>query len=367
MSSMRTTSKPSLWMRLLRRQIRPKGMEKAFRRWRMLGSTWQSTGATPDGDDMVYRMNATTLEIGQGINGMKGVLGTVALMGVGAMGYAMPGVLTDLFTFSQWPDYVEDMGWFMAVLYLLTLLLLIPLFVMCLGVFIGAFFGYTDSLIRFDRIRRKVWVFIGGREPMELDWDQLTPVIQSVTPANATINTFYTARLVDLDAEGEVKMQGWHPHMVQIGPLAVVDAGALAQYEFVRQFMQDGPLGLQCKRYLQHRKTLREVFNPMSLLDLMRQSDFGLGHILVLFVVYGAFGPFLLVFSLADYIASYVNRIPRWPDRIEACAAEGGELRPPPNAQPQCPPIVAKELPFIVMGLISASLFYGWAFYPLMR
>ncbi|MBV8156252.1 MAG: hypothetical protein JO278_01270 [Dyella sp.] len=105
----------------------------------------------------------------------------------------------------------------------------------------------------------------------------------------------------------------------------------------------------------------------MSVLDAMRQLNFSLWHILVLFVVYGFLGPVLLVFSLADYIASYMNRIPRWPDRIEAYAAEGGELRPPPNAQPQCPPVVAKELPFIVMGLLSASLFYGWIFYPLMR
>ncbi|MEX3977343.1 hypothetical protein, partial [Paraburkholderia caribensis] len=74
-----------------------------------------------------------------------------------------------------------------------------------LSIFLTDFFGYTDALLRFDRTRRKVWMFVGTRKPIELDWDRLTPVSQGITPANTNVNTFRAVLLVDLDEQGEVR------------------------------------------------------------------------------------------------------------------------------------------------------------------
>jgi len=355
MQSTQTTTRPNWWMRWTRRQIRPKGIEKAFRNWRILAPVRQDTGVAPDGNDMVYRMNATTLEIGQGISGMKGAVGLLGLMGLGALVFGGAMTIRILLSENYWHRLIEVEGWSGLAFDLFLVLLLIPMFLFMAALFLGGFFGHTDAPARFDRVRRKVWVFTGKREPMELDWDQLTPVVQSATPANVSVHTFHTLKLVDLDADGEVKVEGWHPRMVQIGPAFLDDQSVIAKYEFVRRFMEDGPQ--PCKNYLQHRRNLRELFNLASCLDAVREADSskGVGIYVGAFILFGVIGTTFFLFSVADYIASWTNRIPRWPQRIEAYAAQGGPMRPPPGAQPQRKSIVAKEVPFILLLLANLA------------
>jgi len=355
MQSTQTTTRPNWWMRWTRRQIRPKGIEKAFRNWRILASVRQDTGVVPDGDDMVYRMNATTLEIGQGISGMKGAVGVIGLMGVGACILIIPSMILNVFSAEHWHRVVERREWFGGVVDIVLPLLIVPGFALLLTVFLGGFFGHTDAPARFDRVRRKVWVFTGKREPMELDWDLLTPVVQSATAANVSVHTFHTLKLVDLDADGEVKVDGWHPRMVQIGPAFLDDQSVIAKYEFVRRFMEDGPQ--PCKNYLQHRRNLRELFNLVSCLDAVREADSskGVGIYFVAFILFGVIGTTFFLFSVADYIASWTNRVPRWPQRLEAYAAQGGPMCPPPGAKPQRKSIVAKEVPFILLLLANLA------------
>ena len=357
MQNTNMAAKLNWWVRRLsRRQIRPKGIEKAFRQWRVLGSVSQGTSTAPNGDDMVYRMNTTTLEIGQGIGGIKGGIVFAGMVGIVATGGLVLGGVSDMLSADYWRAANGLFDQF-ASYFLLPVFVLagFPLFLVFTSLFLNAVFGYTDAPARFDRVRRKVWVFAGKREPMELDWDQLTPVVQSATPANVSVHTFHTLKLVDLDADGEVKVDGWHPRMVQIGPAFLDDQSVIAKYEFVRRFMEDGPQ--PCKNYLQHRRNLRELFNLAGCLDAVREADSskGVGIYFVAFILFGVIGTTFFLFSVADYIASWTNRVPRWPQRLEAYAAQGGPMCPPPGAKPQRKSIVAKEVPFILLLLANLA------------
>src|SRR5471030_1450976 len=77
------------WARRARKVSAYGPLDRAVRQWRGLGSVRISTGTMPNGDSLVYRMNATTLEIGQGANTFKGMMGLAGLIGGLAMFFAL--------------------------------------------------------------------------------------------------------------------------------------------------------------------------------------------------------------------------------------------------------------------------------------
>src|SRR5471030_1143957 len=77
------------WARRIRKASAYGPQDRAVRQWRDLGSVLTSTGTAPNGNALVYRMNATTLEIGQGANTFKGMMGLAGLIGALAMFFAL--------------------------------------------------------------------------------------------------------------------------------------------------------------------------------------------------------------------------------------------------------------------------------------
>ncbi|WP_208459404.1 hypothetical protein, partial [Paraburkholderia caribensis] len=189
-------------------------------------------------------MNNTTLEIGQGANTFKGMVGLTGLIMFGATIFGV-FLTIDFLSFIVWTAHPVS-----TIFVLLMGLLCIPMGVWFLSIFLTDFFGYTDALLRFDRTRRKVWMFVGTRTPIELDWDRLTPVSQGITPANTNVNTFRAVLLVDLDEQGEVRFDGNFPRIASLGQTSLNEQYALGQYEYVRQFMETGPASLpRCETY----------------------------------------------------------------------------------------------------------------------
>jgi hypothetical protein len=355
--------KMGCWARHIRKASAHGPLHRAVRQWRGLGSVRTSTGTVPNGDALVYRMNATTLEIGQGANTFKGMMGLAGLVGVWAS-YMVLIVLT--------PTFFED-GEFRThpiaalVATSIDVIFILPVGLLFLTIFLTDFFGYTDALLRFDRVRRKVWMFVGTRSPIELDWDRLTPVSQGITPANSNINTFRSVLLVDLDAEGDVKFDGRFPRIASLGQTSLNEEQAISQYEYVRQFMELGPAHLpSCATYLEHRTVFRDIVRFFGFLDLARNIDWrrpgetgGYGLVFAnLFCMLLGWG--ILPFNLASYIAYRCNRIPKWPKDIDDYAKDGGEMRPPEGAASERLRIVLKEVPFILLWVGCAFAVYAW-------
>jgi hypothetical protein len=351
------------WARRKRKLSAYGPLDRAIRQWRSLGSVRTATGTAPNGDALVYRMNATTLEIGQGANTFKGMVGLAGLGGVLAMLFGLLVMTPEFISFAIPRHYWGFLFWmlfFAIVIYL-------PLGLLFLTIFLNDFFGYTDALLRFDRVRRKAWMFVGTRSPIELDWDRLTPVSQGITPANSNINTFRSVLLVDLDAEGDVKFDGKFPRMASLGQTSLNEAQAISQYEYVRQFMEIGPAHLPpCATYLEHRTVFRDIVRFFGFLDAARDIDWrrpgetGGGGLLFanLFCILLGWG--ILPFELVTYIAYRCNRVPKWPKDIDEYAKDGGEMLPPKGAASGRLRIVPKEVPFILLWVGCAFAVYAW-------
>jgi hypothetical protein len=338
-------------------------LDRAVRQWRDLGSVRTGTGAVPNGDALVYRMNATTLEIGQGANTFKGMMGLAGLVGALAMFFALLIMSPDFISFATSERY-----WGLLIFTLAAdVIVFLPMGLLFLTIFLTDFFGYTDALLRFDRVRRKVWMFVGTRSPIELDWNRLTPVSQGITPANSNINTFRSVLLVDLDAEGDVKFDGKYPRIASVGQTSLNEQQAISQYEYVRQFMELGPAHLpSCATYLEHRTVFRDIVRFFGFLDLARNIDWrrpgetgGYGLVFAsLFCM--LLGWAFLPFDLATYIAYRCNRVPKWPAAIEAYSNDGGEMTRPVGAASGRMRIVLKEVPFILLWVGCAFAVYAW-------
>jgi hypothetical protein len=362
---MKTTEfkKMGWWARHIRKTSAFGPLDRAVRQWRGLGSLRCSTGVPPNGDALVYRMNVTTMEIGQGANTFKGMVGLAGLGGLWAS-YLLLVVLTPTFFEG---DELHKHFFAAVVMSVLDLVFVLPMTALFFAIFFTDFFGYTDALVRFDRVRRKVWIFVGTRSPIELDWDRLTPVSQGITPANSNINTFRSVLLVDLDDEGDVKFDGKYPRIASLGQTSLNEAQALGQYEYVRQFMELGPEHLpRCATYLEHRTVFRDIVRFFGFLDLARKIDWrrpgetGGGLLFLASLLCILLGWAFLPFDLATYIAYRCNRVPKWPAAIDTYAKEGGELRKPKGAASERLRIVAKEVPFILLWVGCAFAVYAW-------
>ncbi|WP_144021396.1 DUF6708 domain-containing protein [Caballeronia sordidicola] len=351
------------WARRIREASAYGPLDRAVRQWRGLGSVRATTGTAPNGDALVYRMNGTTLEIGRGANTFKGMMGLAGLCGLCAMLFVLL-VITPTY-FDAKPPYSGPVE--KGIVFLADLLIALPLGIAFLNVFLTDFFGYTDALLRFDRVRRKVWMFVGTRSPIELDWNRLTPVSQGITPANSNINTFRSVLLVDLDAEGDVKFDGKYPRIASLGQTSLNEQQAISQYEYVRQFMEAGPAHLpSCATYLEHRTVFRDIVRFFGFLDLARNIDWrrpgetgGYGLVFAsLFCMLLGWG--ILPFNLASYIAYRCNRIPKWPKDIDDYAKDGGAMRPPEGAASERLRIVLKEVPFILLWVGCTFAVYAY-------
>jgi hypothetical protein len=247
----------------------------------------------------------------------------------------------------------------------------LPMGVFAVALGLNDLFGYVDAPVRFDRARRKVYVWASRKEgPLELDWDRIRPVAQSITAPPYQVNSFRSVLLVDEDAEGNVLFEGRIPRIAQIGAAVLNREHTLAAYEFVRVFMERGPQALPpVKEHLILRPSgLRPWVDIWGTLKgFMRDFPSRPKHErswfwLIAGVVFIALAAPLVwpLMQLGHAIATRVNRIPRWPQRYEELAAIGGPLVVPPGSVPNDPPMLPHEKLIGGIWLGMVVLVWGW-------
>ncbi|WP_225033337.1 hypothetical protein, partial [Paraburkholderia sp. XV] len=134
--------KESWWIRRMRKAGAYGPLDRALRQWRSLGSVRTNTGVPPNGDRMVYRMNHTTLEIGQGVSTFKGMVGLAAFV---FLLCTLSGTYLIVSTLSAHEWEVDHFGVAFSVI---GGLFCIPMGIWFLSIFLTDFFGYTDALLR---------------------------------------------------------------------------------------------------------------------------------------------------------------------------------------------------------------------------
>ncbi|HEX3138645.1 MAG TPA: DUF6708 domain-containing protein, partial [Rhizobacter sp.] len=220
-------------------------LDKVTRRWTPLPPVRQATNQMPDGNHLVYRLNASTLEVGQGLSGVRGMFWLMAAAGLVSFAFGVSvfwRIISDSTQATEIVAGLDAVDWilFSAVAIAVPVAVGFLLFLL-----IGDLFGYLDAPLRFDRVRRQVYVWSSRKQgPLVLDWDTIKPVAQSVGAPPYQVNQFRSVLLVDEDENGDVRFEGGVPRIAQIGAALLNREQALAAYEYVRTFMERGPQGL---------------------------------------------------------------------------------------------------------------------------
>ena len=340
-------------------------LDKKVRNWRYLPPVSRTCGEGPRGEELVYRINETTLEVGQGASAFRGYIGLWAggALGVGVFGLSMGARVA--FAARTGPD---EIGWpFLALLIVLVVLVLCAL-LFALSVFTADFFGYVDAPVRFDRTRKKVYIWASRTAgPLELDWATIKPVAQSVSAPPYQFNSFQSVLLVDEDASGDVRFEGRLPRIAQVGGAVLDKAHTLAAYEFVRIFMERGPQALPpVKEHLAWRHGVRSFVDIMGLIKGMirdwptrPKADRNVGMLIFGVAAMTVGAPMFWPLQLSQGIALRTTRIPHWPEKYERMAAEGGSLVPPKGSVPNDPPMLPHEKLVATLWIGSALFVYG--------
>jgi hypothetical protein len=330
-------------------------LDKKTRGWQYLLNVRSSVGHLPAGDDLVFAMSDTTLEIGQGISNVRGyvwVVGMFFMTGcVLAFGFGWYLLYDSVFGS---PVGMEGFGIGGQLILFIATLLMFPLGLFTAAIFFTDLFGYVDIPLRFDRVNRKVYIWSPRKEgPLVLDWDRLKVVAQSVGAPPYQVNQFRSVLLVDEDADGEVQFEGKQPRIAQIGAALLNREATLGAYEYVRLFMERGPQALpRVNRHLTWRpKGIREFVDVFGLCGSMmrdflqkpaHQRSWGWLIFGVLFIA--VFSPILVLLQCCRGIAlKFTTRIPVWPQEYQALAAQGGPMKPPAGSHSADRPMLWHE------------------------
>jgi hypothetical protein len=343
-------------------------LDKAARNWKYLPSVRQSCGELPRGEELLYRMNDATLEVGQGASSFRGFLGLPLLLSFATGSFGVSLLIKILVTSGVFV-IAADAGWPLTVFVLMAGL---ALAIVLLGVFaiaVNDYFGYIDAPLRFDRKRRKVYIWASRKSgPLELDWDSIKPVAQSASAPPYQVNSFRSVLLVDEDANGDVRFEGKLPRIAQIGAAVLDRAHTLAAYEYVRVFMERGPQALPpVKEHLAWRHGVRSVVDIFGFLRASirgwpqrPESEKNIVWLIVGIVAMMLAAPVFWPFQLSQALALRTTRIPRWPQAYEHMAAEDGPLVPPKGSVDNDPPMLAHEWLVAALWVGSALSVYVW-------
>ena len=346
------TSTPS--KRALRNLKAFGALDQRARGWQNLPPVNRFSGESARGDDLVFSMNQTTLEIGQGLSGLRGYLWVVGFSYMGSLLFGLGTI--------AWYEFVAEAKgppanmplWFDLLTYFLILPASVLGFLFSAMIFLNDLFGYADSPVRFDRARRKVYVWASRKAgPLELDWDRLQPLTQSATPLPVQVNPMKSVLLVERDAQGNVLFDGDYPRIAQVGHAGLTREASVAAYEFVRVFMEQGSQALPpVKTYLVWRpRGLRPFVDIFGLMGTLMRSYPSLpkhqrnpGWLVFGVLGIGLFSVAFLPLQIAQGIAQrWGNRIPKWGQPYRDYAALGGAMAPPPGAQPNDLPLLPHE------------------------
>ncbi|MDR0702311.1 MAG: hypothetical protein LBF61_07880 [Azoarcus sp.] len=167
------------------------------------------------------------------------------------------------------------------------------------------FFRYTHYPIRFNRRNRKVYFFRLDGTVCVVDWEKLY-----ATLGKAKDGDVWEVRLHVLAEDGETVLETY-----ALGYAGkATDPGVLAQWEFIRLYMEEGP------------EKLLPLLEDIDIHDIVdRRETFGRGFKLLEMQFGFVMAPLVFLAAITRHYAMKTCKIPRWPEEVEReCAfAEG--------------------------------------------
>ena len=211
-------------------------------------------------------------------------------------------------------------------------------------------FTLTHYPIRFNRNNRMVYVFRPKRRAdiLRVKWgDVYWHIRHNKNKMFGGYNWFVAGHVMDKDRKTVRETFAF-------GHVATSPEEVYPQWEYVRRFMQDGPDAVPQAKYQLPIAGRKEGFWWGAQTLLLNSPPAGMfGTILLL--------PFLTPAVFTRWLCMMTNRVPRWPDDIEAeCAAQ--EQRPPLKlARPE----YAKLVALLVVGIAVDAALLAWLYFAL--
>jgi len=264
-------------------------------------------------------MNSTFLECVDKFFEARGIITAVGLIGIG---FSL--ILLTAFTsvgLANWlvmpPEEKRVFLWAGLFVYVL----LVPLFFFCLRyVLLKESFCFTHYPMRFNRKNRMVYVFRKDGTVMTEPWDRLFFALGDCGEG------IYDIRMHRLDAAGDglatletrELMHRLSSNMVKVLETHALshytdknDPNLTAQWEFIRQYMENGPAPFMDDITLvldvaERRESLIDGFRRMHSSSIARMG--ALGYLVL---------PVDIAYALGRWIANLTSKIPRWPEEVE--------------------------------------------------
>lgn len=274
-----------------------------------------------NGDQMIYKVDATFLEIGQG--GLSPMRGWGAIIFVGMLVLALAFLFVGVpASYSAWREG-EVSTWMFGTMRTMAALML-PLLAVPVAYFVINFFYVTDPVVRLDQKRQKVWLWT-NKGPLEIDWADLVPRVESsVATAYATVKT-YRGQYAELTPNGHVKVSHGIPHVFQVGQISSTEEGVLPSMEYVRRYMESGPHAVQPPdKLLSHRPRWHAMVNFIGMADEWARWSENRDKPGVAPAPWVRTAIFIVLFPLffplqfTNWLALVVAPKPKWPKELEA-------------------------------------------------
>jgi hypothetical protein len=247
----------------------------------------------------VIKMNSTYLECVDKYYGWVGFMTAFVVASIALVLCMMVGMFS--IVIQKW-SFMPEQEKLEASMTLIVLCVIgAPVFLLGVWNLSKEIFRYTHYPMRFNRKTRMVHVFRLDGTVMSESWDKL---YFTVSPGQ----------------------KGWwdiHGHRLADDGVTVLETFALSEYdatltphlfmqwEFIRQYMEDGPKNL-----------IDQVEFTMNISDKRETYWFGFQRLMADFGQYTLFAwlclPFILPSSLGRWIAMQTSKIPVWPAEIEA-------------------------------------------------
>ena len=272
------------------------------------------------GDGMVYAVNSAYVEIGRGgVSAMRGwgALAWLALLGLGPMLAAGLWLSTQ-----DWLAGELGLPMYLAIA-LFSLFAIAGSAFVSLSFLVPAFFSVTDSLVRLDSRRQKVWMWT-RRGPIEMSWARLVPHVSSGAATVYSTVKVYTGQYAELGADGKPLKTHGIEHVFQVGSPAAVDAAVLSSMEYLRRYMEIGPHAVEPpSKLLSHRPKWYVMVNFFfGLADDWVAWHEGRGKpggrsMPLAQTFFGALlFPILFPLQFTNWLALRVAPIPKWPKEL---------------------------------------------------
>lgn len=173
-------------------------------------------------------------------------------------------------------------------------------------------FHYRANPIRFDRERRMVHVWrsarVGG--PFSVPWDDSLYLIRGMRDGDKGDGArIYPTTLLSIDpATRMIKRR------IGVGKMITNRPKSDGFVAYIQRYMAEGPQAVPPpQRWAKMTPSLaysfNAYFNITGALELKRQGELGLGHLIFVAVL----SPLLVLLSLAHFIAILTGREPKWP------------------------------------------------------